>query len=88
MHDFPLAPSSLAWSAGRDFTFYKTLRKYFQVSRNVVLRPRRPVAALYVRFGGSHPYVRRTNVLTCYSSSHSALWEHGVSVFWPIMSLE
>ena len=44
------------------------------------------MAALYVRFWGSHPYVRHTNVLTCRSSSDSALWERGVSVFWPVLS--
>ena len=37
-------------------------------------------------FGGSHPYVRHTNVLTGCSSSDSALWERGVSVFWPVLA--
>ena len=42
------------------------------------------MAALYVRFGGSHPYVRHTNVLTCRPSSDSALWERGGSCFFEI----
>ena len=43
------------------------------------------MAALYVRFGGSHPYVRHTNVLTGRSSSDSALWERGVSCFFKVL---
>ena len=57
----------------------KTLRKYFEVSSTFF---RGPVAALYVRFWGSHPYVRHTNVLTCSPSSDSALWERGGSCFF------